>query len=323
MHLWSLSIEEQFYLFWPATMLLLFAAGRRFIGPGVAVILALSLAFCLYETPNDPAAAFYLLWSRAWELALGALLAWREVFILHRAPHPERPWADVGAGLGVALICASYVLLDESQAFPGWRALGPALGSALVIAFPGSRIGAYVLGNRIAQFFGLISYPLYLWHWPLFAFSRIRPSVTPDGATMAALSLLAVLLAFLTWRFVERPVGHVFRRRPVAVALALVALLAGSGLLGSATRAANGYPGRFPPLVAQIFKFWSIGMSAPRLSSCFLTRDRTRLPLDEERRQARMFFEFGSLPRNRRCEEADDHDRRRFPRRAFLRRPGT
>lgn len=291
LHLWSLSIEEQFYLFWPATVLLLFAARRRFIGSGVAVILALSLAFCLYETPNDPSAAFYLLWSRAWELALGALLAWREVFILHRAPHPERPWADVGAGLGVALICASYLLLDESQAFPGWRALAPALGGALVIAFPGSRVGAYVLGNRIAQFFGLISYPLYLWHWPLFAFSRIRPGVTPDGATMAALSALAVLLAILTWRFIERPVGHVFRRRPRTVALILVALLAGSGVLGSATRRADGFPGRFPPFVARIFAFARSGAENPRLNACFYDRDSRRYPLDEERRRAAAFFE--------------------------------
>ncbi len=291
LHLWSLSIEEQFYLFWPATMLLLFAAGRRFIGPGIAVILALSLAFSLYKTPVDPTAAFYLLWSRAWELALGALLAWREVFILHRAPHPPRPWADVGAGLGVALICASYLLLDESQPFPGWRALGPAVGSALVIAFPGSKIGAYVLGNRIAQFFGLISYPLYLWHWPLFAFSRMRPGITPDATTMAALSLLAVVLAFLTWRYVERPVGHLFRRRPRTVALVLVALLAGSGLVGSATRRANGYPGRFPPQVARIFNIGSASFLSQRLSPCFLFPEKTRYTFDEERRRVRTLFD--------------------------------
>jgi peptidoglycan/LPS O-acetylase OafA/YrhL len=291
LHLWSLSIEEQFYLFWPATMLLLFAAGRRFIGPVIAVILTLSLAFSLYKTPVDPSAAFYLLWSRAWELALGALLAWREVFILHRAPHPERPWADVGAGLGVALICASYLLLDESQPFPGWRALGPAVGSALVIGFPGSKIGAYLLGNRAAQFFGLISYPLYLWHWPLFAFSRMRPGITPDAATMAALSALAVVLAFLTWRFVERPVGHLFRRRPRTVALVLVALLAASGVLGSATRRANGFPGRFPPEVARIFNAGRSGMDVARLSACFYQRDNRRFSLDEERRRVASFFE--------------------------------
>ncbi len=291
LHLWSLSIEEQFYLFWPATALLLFAAGRRFIGPGIALILALSLAFSLYKTPVDPSAAFYLLWSRAWELALGALLAWREVFVLHRAPHPAPPWADVGAGLGVVLICASYVLLDESQAFPGWRALGPALGSALVIAFPGSRIGAYVLGNRVAQFFGLISYPLYLWHWPLFAFSHIRPGITPDAATMAALSALAVVLAFLTWRYIERPLGHLFRRRPRTVAFALVALLAASGVIGSATRRANGFPGRFPPQVARIFNAGRNGADIPRLSACFYQRDSRRFPLDEERRRVASFFD--------------------------------
>ncbi|MCI4679881.1 acyltransferase [Rhodoblastus acidophilus] len=291
LHLWSLSIEEQFYLFWPATMLLLFSAGRRWLGPGIALIFALSLAFCLYETPRDPSAAFYLPWTRAWELALGALLAWREVFILHRAPHPERPWADVGAGLGVALICASYVLLDETQAFPGWRALAPALGSALVIAFPGSRIGAYVLGNRVAQFFGLISYPLYLWHWPLFAFAHIRPGVTPDGATMAALSALAVVLAYLTWRFVERPVGHLFRRRPRAVALALVALLGVTGVVGSATRVADGVPNRFPPEVVRIFNYTKTGADLPRLQACFYQREEKRFSLEEERRRAASFFE--------------------------------
>ncbi len=318
LHLWSLSIEEQFYLFWPATILLLFAAGRRFIGPGVALILALSLAFGLYETARDPSAAFYLLWSRAWELALGAALAWREVFILHRAPHPAPPWADFGAGLGVALICASYLLLDETQAFPGWRALGPAVGGALVIAFPGSRIGAYVLGNRIAQFFGLISYPLYLWHWPLFAFARIRPGVTPDGLTKTGLAALAVALAYLTWRLVERPVGHVFRRRPAVVALVLVGLLAASGVIGSATRKANGYPNRFSPEVVRIFDYNANGVSSPRLAPCFLVPDRGRSPLDEERRIVGAMFEVSSLRRDRRSEKADHHDRRRFPRRAFL-----
>ena len=300
LHLWSLSIEEQFYLFWPATILLLFAAGRRFIGPGVALILALSLAFGLYETARDPSAAFYLLWSRAWELALGAALAWREVFILHRAPHPAPPWADFGAGLGVALICASYLLLDETQAFPGWRALGPAVGGALVIAFPGSRIGAYVLGNRIAQFFGLISYPLYLWHWPLFAFARIRPGVTPDGLTKTGLAALAVALAYLTWRLVERPVGHVFRRRPAVVALVLVGLLAASGVIGSATRKANGYPNRFSPEVVRIFDYNANGVSSPRLAPCFLVPDRGRSPLDEERRIVGAMFE------SRHCAEIAD-----------------
>ena len=160
-----------------------------------------------------------------------------------------------------------------------------------MIAFPGSRIGAYVLGNRVAQFFGLISYPLYLWHWPLFAFSHIRPGITPDAATMAALSALAVVLAFLTWRYIERPLGHLFRRRPRTVAFALVALLAASGVIGSATRRANGFPGRFPPQVARIFNAGRNGADIPRLSACFYQRDSRRFPLDEERRRVASFFD--------------------------------
>ena len=290
LHLWSLSVEEQFYLVWPALMLALFSLGRRLVGPGIALVFVLSLGFGLYETARDPSAAFYVLWSRAWELALGALLAWREVFVLHRAPHPPRPWADLGAGLGVALICASYLLLDETQAFPGWRALGPALGSALVIAHPGSRFGQIVLGNRIALFFGLISYPLYLWHWPLFAFAHIRPGVTPDAPTMAALAALGVALAALTWRYVERPIGHLFRRRPRAVALVLVGLLAASGLLGAVTRVADGLPRRYPPEVVRIFNFDQSGAGVPRLQACFYQRDAQRYSVEEEKRRARDFY---------------------------------
>ncbi len=287
LHLWSLSIEEQFYLIWPALMLLLFSGGRRLIGAGVVVVFALSLAFNLFETPREPSAAFYLLWSRAWELALGAMLAWREVFARRPMSHPDVRWADFGAGLGLALICAAYILLDQTQDFPGWRALVPTMGSALVIAHPGSRIGRYVLGNRIAQFFGLISYPLYLWHWPLFAFAHIRPNAPPMGLLVA----LAVALAYLTWRFIERPVGHAFRRHPRAVALTLVAMLALSGLLGSTTRRMDGYPGRFPPEVTRIFNYDAPNGPVSRLMACFYQKDAKHYSLDEERLRARAFFE--------------------------------
>ena len=297
LHLWSLSIEEQFYLFWPALMLLLFSRGRRFLGLGIALVFLLSLAFNLYETPREPSAAFYLLWSRGWELALGALLAWREVFALRHFPHAKAPWADLGAGLGIVLIAAAYVLLDEAQPFPGWRALLPALGSALVIACPGSRVGRYILGNRIAQFFGLISYPLYLWHWPLFAFTRIVPGVMPDTATMLVLSGVAVALAYLTWRFIERPVGHLFRRRPRVVALTLVGMLVLCGLLGKATIRADGFANRFAPKVLQIFNYDPGFNVGTRLGKCFYSRGEHLYSQEEERRRAQSFFESNHCDR--------------------------
>jgi hypothetical protein len=115
--------------------------------------------------------------------------------------------------------------------------------------------------------------------------------VTPDGLTRAGLAALAVALAYLTWRFVERPVGHVFRRRPAAVALGLVALLAASGFVGSATRKADGYTGRFPPQVARIFNYVSSGTASKRLLPCFLVQDAAQRPLDEERRRVQTLFE--------------------------------
>lgn len=290
LHLWSLAIEEQFYLFWPALMLAASLLGRRFIGPTIAVIAALSLAFGLYETPRDPTAAFYLPWGRAWELALGGLLAWREVFVLHRAPHPPKPWSEIGAGLGVALILAGYFYLDESQSFPGWRALIPALGCALVIAHPGSTLAATVLGNRVAQFFGKISYPLYLWHWPLFAYAHIHPGLDLGPKTMLALSALATLLAYVTTVAIEQPIDRLFRRRPALVAISLVVVLALSGLLGRETRIADGFVQRFSPQVVEIFNISRNGADVPRLLDCFYQNDKTLRPIEEERERAAAFF---------------------------------
>ena len=205
LHLWSLSIEEQFYLFWPAMILLLFSGGRRILGLGIALVFALSLAFNLFETPREPSAAFYLLWSMGWELALGALLAWREVFALGRFPHAKALQADLGAGLGVVLIVAAYAFLNETQNFPGWRAMIPSFGAALVIAHPGSRVGRYILGNRIAQFFGLIFLPTLSVDGRCLRLPRILPGVMPDAATLSVLCVAAVVLASLTIALIERP----------------------------------------------------------------------------------------------------------------------
>lgn len=297
LHLWSLSIEEQFYLVWPALMLGAGALGRRAFAPAIALVALLSLVFSLYMTPRDPIAAFYLPWGRAWELALGGLLAWREVFVLHRAPHPPKPWSELGAGAGVALILAAYGLLDESQSFPGWRAAIPALGCALVIAHPGSTLGRTLLGNRVAQVFGKISYPLYLWHWPLFAFAHIHPGVDLGPRNMLALSALAAVLAVLTTFAVELPVDRLFRRRPAAVALTLVALLAASGLLGRETRRHDGFAARFSPEVVAIFNFAHNGSEVRSLLSCFYQNDKTPHPLDEERAKIAQFFDANQCAR--------------------------
>ena len=291
LHLWSLSIEEQFYLVWSVLLLALFKLERRLVLVVILSVFVASLAFSVVLTPIDPVAAFYVPWTRGWELALGALIAYREVFWLDALPYPSRRVANLGAGVGIALMLGAYLFLNETRPFPGWLAAIPTIGSALVIANPHSLPGEVALGNRVAGFFGVISYPLYLWHWPLFAFARIWPGVIPTTPVLFALACVAVLLAALTYRLIEQPVAAPFRRRPFATALILVGLLALTGLVGKLTYDAKGFPSRFPPLVDRIFDYDANGAESQPLLSCFYQRDEAASSLDEERKRAARFFE--------------------------------
>jgi hypothetical protein len=185
----------------------------------------------------------------------------------------------------------AFLFLNETQPFPGWLAAIPTVGCALVIAHPRSAPGEIALGNRVAGFFGLISYPLYLWHWPLFAFARIWPGVLPTAPVLFALACVAVVLAALTYRLIEQPIAIPFRRHPFATALILVGLLAITGIIGRATYDSKGAPSRFPPLVDRIFDYDANGAEGQALMSCFYQRDEARYPLDEERKRAAAFFE--------------------------------
>jgi peptidoglycan/LPS O-acetylase OafA/YrhL len=300
LHLWSLSIEEQFYLAWSVLLMAVFVLRRSLLPEVIFGIFLASLAGCIVLTPIDPIAAFYLPWTRAWELALGALLAYREVFLIEALPYPARRKADLAAGLGLALMLGAFFLMSETEPFPGWRALAPTAGCALVIAHPRSLAGDVALGNRVAGFFGAISYPLYLWHWPLFAFAHIWPGILPTRAVMLGLAAVAVGLASLTYWLIETPVAVLFRRRPFAVALGLIAGLAATGIIGRITYDAKGFRGRFPPLVTRIFDYDVNGAQGKRLMQCFYQRDERAYPLETERERAARFFEAN------RCGEPDD-----------------
>jgi peptidoglycan/LPS O-acetylase OafA/YrhL len=288
MHLWSLSIEEQFYLVWP-TLLLLLLKARRFLTPAIGAIFVASLVFCLFETNTNSTAAFFSLSTRAWELALGALLAQRAVF----APAPQSsPRAiEIRAWLGLLLMLGAVTLVREGDPWPGWRAIFPTLGCALVIAAPGARISRLVLGNRVAQFFGLISYPLYLWHWPLLSVAHIRIGDHLSGGLTAGLLALSVLLATLTWKLAEAKAAAAFSKTPWRIALGLLAGLVLVGLLGAATRITNGFPQRFPAPVLEIFNFRMVGEKQyMERARCAPGPIAERGSLDDERQNIRAFF---------------------------------
>ncbi|WP_180937538.1 acyltransferase family protein [Herbaspirillum seropedicae] len=226
LHLWSLGVEEQFYLFWP---LLLWAAWRRRTGM-LAVLLgvmALSFGWNIVWLHRDAVAAFYLPMSRFWELGAGALLAWRH----RQGAVPTSVQAHRLSMAGLLLIVVAIATITKDDAFPGWWALLPVSGAVLLLAAgPLARINRSLLSHRTMVWVGLISYPLYLWHWPLLAFARLVVGATPSVQLRLAAVALALLLAWLTYRLVELPVrlrsaGH---RSAVTLAL-LMALMAALG----------------------------------------------------------------------------------------------
>jgi peptidoglycan/LPS O-acetylase OafA/YrhL len=216
LHLWSLGVEEQFYILWPLLLAALHRGGAIRLWP-LAALAALSLALCLGLAGT--ASAFYSPFTRLWELAAGALLA----LALRQGWNPPRPAALSLAGL--ALILAPLALLNHHMPFPGWRAIPPVLGTVLLIAAGPAAPANRALAWRPAVAIGLISYPLYLWHWPLLAYAHVIHQGRPlKPLLVAALVAVAIALAWATWRFVERPIRHGPHARIPALSVAMAAL---------------------------------------------------------------------------------------------------
>jgi peptidoglycan/LPS O-acetylase OafA/YrhL len=200
-HYWSLAVEEQFYVVWPIFILLLSRYGKRTIFRGIAAVTFLSLLLAIYQTQTSPIWAFYSLPTRAWELGFGALLLfvpdtfWKNRFI---------PWFGV---IGIALASFRF---DEKTAFPGINALLPVVSTAVLIGSISIWPRAFndLSNNRISQWLGSISYPLYLWHWPAL--------VLPSSALGRPLRIrerifciiLTIILAHFTSKYIEQPIRH-------------------------------------------------------------------------------------------------------------------
>ncbi len=225
-HLWSLAVEEQFYILWPLALAFLTARGAAGWKLAVAVAAA-SFALNLVLAAYDPAGDFYLLAARAWEVAIGASLA----LAPDLAPSGARGREALAFG-GLALIVLGLKATYATQAFPGYIALLPTLGAALLIAAgSGAFVNRTVLSFAPVVHLGRISYSAYLWHWPLLAFTRILAGGEVGPPLRWGMIVATVALSLASYRWVERPFR--FGAHPHRRALAACAAMAALGLISA------------------------------------------------------------------------------------------
>ena len=239
LHLWSLGIEEQFYLVWP--LLLILATRLRISIVVTAAILGIaSFLLNVVMIGSNPVATFYLPFTRAFELLTGAVLACGWIVVSQAGgPSNWRAWS------GLALIAASVIWLDSHRAFPGWWAILPVAGSALLLSAPAAWVNRVVLASPAMVRIGLISYPLYLWHWPLLVFGAIIKFGPLTLLERELILLGSALLAWATYRFVEIPFR--FGRPNRGKMVGLGAGMAIVAVAGIAVMWGRGFEFRLPP----------------------------------------------------------------------------
>ena len=262
LHLWSLGIEEQFYIVWPLLLWCAFKQRINLLAVGLFVT-AISYFLNVTQVNTSITADFYTPQTRVWELMFGSMLAWLAIhqpnfstagltrvnrFLAILVFRDERTadgkkLASALSLLAMLLLAFGFWLIDKDVGYPGNWALIPVLGAVLLIfAGPGAWVNRIVLSNRLAVWFGLISFPLYLWHWPLLSFARILAGAVPGAGIRGMAIAASIVLAWLTYRFVERPLrgGEWGQRKAVLLAL-LMALIACAGYY---TYGSNGFPFR-------------------------------------------------------------------------------
>ena len=261
LHLWSLSIEEQFYIVWP--LMLWIMRNQRFNLLRIALFAAalITFLFNVIQIHIDTTAAFYSPQTRFWELLIGSILACSALPVealsrrsgeqlrkgIGRKEWPKASGSDgiimrnLCSVFGSGLIAAGLVLITKDRPFPGWWALLPTVGTVLIIsAGAQSWINRTILSHRFLVWIGLISYPLYLWHWPILSFTRIVQNQVPSRWTGFTVVIVSILLAWLTNHFIEIPIR--FGGYGRITAIALLGLMALIGCIGYECYAREGFP---------------------------------------------------------------------------------
>jgi peptidoglycan/LPS O-acetylase OafA/YrhL len=283
LHLWSLGIEEQFYIAWPLLLYVARKRGMNLLRLSVGLAIA-SFALNAWLVHRDPVATFYLPVTRFWEILAGSVLALTHSRTAYANPGvamtdgPKQrlsspPWSNnLQAFAGLSLLLIAAAKLDKTVPYPGYLALLPITATVLLIsAGPQAWLNRHVLSQRMVVWVGLISYALYLWHWPALVFLRLASAQPPSVEARFAAIGVAVVLAWLTFELVDKPIRygpHASRK-----ALALCTIAAVTGIVGAAVYHLNGMPSRFAGSLQKLAAFQYDYRADYREGTCFLRTD--------------------------------------------------
>ena len=251
LHLWSLGIEEQYYIFWP--FIVLFAWKRKMNLFKVCLVLfVISFAVNLFTVRGHAVAAFYSPLSRFWELLIGSVLAYTSLQSAQVGKSINVNVNNRMAWTGVFLLAIGVYFITPERRFPGFWALFPTLAAFLLIkAGPKAWFNQAILSNRWLVWVGLISFPLYMWHWPLLVFAEIKLGEL-GVSTKLGLIALSILLSWLTYRLIERPIR--FDKNWPRISLVLCGVLLATAILGGYTYLRDGFDSRFPKFIQALLK---------------------------------------------------------------------
>lgn len=243
LHLWSLGIEEQFYIIWPLLLWLAWKSKANLLLITLSVA-AISFLLNIWLVNTETVAAFYSPQTRFWELLIGSTLAYLALFKQSLLQSLKIGNDNSHSIVGALLLCVGFLLINQERAFPGYWALLPTLGTALIIS-AGSQawLNRAVLSHPVLVWFGLISFPLYLWHWPLLSFLRIADA-DPSRILRISAVLISIALAWLTYKFIEKPIR--FGNKKMSTTFLLAGALFLIGFVGYLTILKNGFIGYGP-----------------------------------------------------------------------------
>ena len=279
LHLWSLGVEEQFYLLFPLLFLAFWSKKHRLIGLLAALFVA-SLLAAHWIDPSYGSAAFYLLPTRAWELLAGAACA----FYLQQRPSRGRVWGNqLGSALALAVLISSFICFSPTTHHPSlWTLIPVGATVGLIVFTQPYTYTARLLSLRPLVWIGLLSYSAYLWHQPLFAFTRIALVQSElDLKTSLGLLVLTFMLAAISWRWVEQPFRNrqfLSRRMVFSLSLGSIAMMMSAMLW---LQYQNGYPQRFNTVQRMLFTHQALSAQQAGHDPCFVAHDKDSQTLGE------------------------------------------